>query len=685
MPQKRQYSITDFSRGMASNPDPADIEANAAILVRNGDLSQFPGCLSKDTGVSRYDFGGALPNGSLPENEEIMSVGCFTYNKVWSGSDKVNKKYEVVVFQFRGEHDFDWYETQREVGMENWEELVKYFCGYVYDSINGWTAEYSQPEFEGAWGVSNDHDLPVRWNAHNGVLRAAMGSHILLADQQQPNHPMENKSDSFPLQWRYVNRFPADSAIDEVNGYFKMYDNRLSYNGNCLAEYAGVVRGVGLPDYTPPAMVLLQSGGLIPNTWKLWNGMGYTSATIKYVLVPIYDGHQIGAQKAEAVLCNKIQGTGAEERYHTWGTKIQITITDFADINFPKRLTGFLLCRSHIEYGLIEESANITSTIMPPYDIIAHIDIKDGVENLYSDNGKLTSLTTAMGVFKIKVEYDDLLAIEADNLKNLTVKFTDDNGLVKEFPIETTNLNQGYLYIYYLSDGTLGYVTVGKYYAITINSRWTHSVNNTVLTFFDMNHAAGFAPFWLDPNKVLADQPKADCNYGAIEIFKERTFFTDIAFDDEKRREMLRFSFPTNHTFAGLDLAPNYLIPPIGHDDKIVGVRNHLDFLLVCTNRGFFKYLMTESGVDAIAELIWDSGLASIDAYQEVDGISYFMGKRGGKTWAYVWNPSGQPKPLAHIRSTIEGFLANGAQVDDIRVVPLLGENNVLFSFPVIT
>lgn len=636
---------------MASSPDPNDLKPDLAQYALNIDTQTMPGALQKATGVSVYDFSDVLNNGQLPNGEHIVSVGRLVYNKVWDGDEKVNRLMELVVIQVDGDHGFDWYEIEREVGTENW--ILQHgenalFCGW---DANG-NRIYSNPEFEGQFGVTRAGK--ARWMEHNGVLRAACGAFI--NTDAIPAHPMYNKSDSFPLQWRYVNRWPIDPAVGEVKGYFKEYRADQTNVGHCLLGHSGLVRSVGLPDYTPPEIELLTWDSTSWGTTKVWplfNDLGYVSGVVKYVLLAEFDGHQIASQKAEPETNESLV---LNTSYYAWGSRIKITITDYAtDGSFPKRLSAFRLYRSYQSTGVqIAGQPNATPTIFPPYEQFARLDIKDGQEDLFV----IDSIRSG-AQFKWVPNRDIASEFPEGLLDDLTAKVTDDTGTEYECNVDDTGAYNEWVFVT-LDLPAAAEITNGNHYVLRFNSRWRVNGNNVEIYFVDFNLPQIIGvPSWIEPNTELDRLPPIECNYAKAVVFRERNYVVDVAFDDVLEPTMLRYSNATNDPLAGFDLFPKYLIPAISKDDKIVAIANYLDFALILTKYKIFKYLIGSDGInELLAEQPWEIGIEAIDSFTVVNGISYFLGRSGGEVSLYVWNPSGAPKNVGHaIRPTLDGIL----------------------------
>lgn len=688
--QVKTFKIRDFSGGEATNPDAGDQAGNTALEARNVDTTQFPGCLYKTTGATIYEFDGKLLDGLLPAGEEILSVGAMVYNKVWDGSVKVNRPTELVIVQVKdAAHDFSWYELERAVGSEEWTlsppSAPPYYMGWDHDSpfaAECWGSP-TTPIMEYLFGVSNAHSQRARWLSDRGVLRAALGNH--LCESLDSSHPMFNKADSFPLQWRYVNRMPIDPAVDDVNGYFKDFDLNSTDYGKCVLGFEGLTRSIGFPDYTPPALILVQNETTPPTTrktWQCWNDMGYQSAFIKYVLLAEYDGHQIGDLKRDPETIAEIVTTLS---YYTWVTKLSITITglDPLETLFPRRLSGFRLYRSYQNLG-VQTAGQVVSKAetYPSYDEIARFDIRDGLTNVW--NVDAICNTTYQFMFEHHTAENQV--IDDDLLKDLFLRFTDDNGDVKEYPITSmTTPDPGWVKFNFNPTVTPS-LTIGNHYIVTINSRWyRHNLpwDYVKINFIDFNMTRGSAPPWIDPNTERTELPRIDCNYSQARIFKDQMWVSGVAYDDEKKPLMLRSSNPVNNPLAGFDIQPNYLIPAADEDDEIICVRPYLDFLLVGTKRKLFKYLLSGGQMEVLAEMPWDTGVNAIDAYIEVDAVSYFVGRRGDRKILYVWIPDRKPIALDKVRKEVEDILnAPDINLALTQAIPLLRDDKVLFSIP---
>jgi hypothetical protein len=150
---------------------------------------------------------------------------------------------------------------------------------------------------------------------------------------------------------------------------------------------------------------------------------------------------------------------------------------------------------------------------------------------------------------------------------------------------------------------------------------------------------------------------------------------------------MIRQSYPANHPFAGYDIHYQYIIPPISGGNEVRHVLNRLDFAIVMTQLGeVFKYYVGESGIEALAEQIWDVGLEAIDSIIDKDGVIYFLGRKGNQVSWWMWD--GQNKPIdigLLIRPTIDLFLAS-PDVDKAKTkgIYIPNEKKYLATIPVI-
>ena len=185
-----------FNRGQGDGLDTVDMSPSFAKRAINVDLTRKDGKISKAYGTELFTFGGLLDGGYLPNHEKIISIGSFVYNKVWDSGDRVNILIEHVIVQVDGEDGFNWYEFWRNVGTDIWVMVndpdTPFKCGW---DDNG--DPYATGSFEGNFGVTKAGRC--RWLENNGVLRAACGAHMDIST---------DTSNSYPIQWRYINRMP---------------------------------------------------------------------------------------------------------------------------------------------------------------------------------------------------------------------------------------------------------------------------------------------------------------------------------------------------------------------------------------------------------------------------------------------------------------------------------------------
>jgi len=660
----REYVFDNFSGGMASAVDPSDMPKNMAQECHNVDGAISPGRLRKAPGTQIYDFNGLLSNGKMPQNEKIISLHAFVYNEVWVGSEKVNRMKELVIIQVDGVHGLDWYELERTVGQDNWvlSDISPYYCGW--DSAG--TLIYSAGVFKGEYGVTRAGK--VRWLEHGGILRAACGAFV--NTDVAPSHPMFNKSDSFPIQWRYVNLWPiAADDPDDNRGMFKVFDYTSAQFGQCKYGEAGLWRGRSLPDYTPPLVITSFSTG----QWAFdtYSNYGYLeTAYILYAVLAEYDGHQIATLKSIPLESSHFVHQAGQAGYHSWTTKFKISIPKTANVpSCPDRLTALRVYRAPKLLGLIDPESpgsDQEAISFNDYDMVLRLGMKDGMEGLFGSTG---AFSWAGGYWTIRIqvaasmEWYNANPSVTNLWQNMFVRFKIGDDY-REYKIYDS-LGIGHT-------GELGFYTDIRFAAsyeaaldgtrpFTINARWYEDGTNYSIVFVDPNIVMDESPSWLVPDIPLSKMPKIECNYSKATVFKDRMLVWDVAYDDELKPKMLRYSYPINSIFAGFDIQPNFLNVPFVSANQIMGVHNYLDFALVFGKEKAYKYLILDDGISQqLIEFLWEGGIESMDSVCEIDGIIYFLGRLGSRKSLYRWIPSsGKWEDLGdRIKPTLDDFEA---------------------------
>lgn len=688
----KRVKFKDFSRGMMDTPDPGDIPTNSAQTCNNADFVRKAGKLSKSYGVSEYTFGDLWTS-----QKPILSMERFVYNKVWSSGDNINKPHEIVIVQVipssASLHFFEWYEFERPVDLSaGWTISGPFYIGYdeFYNYI--WSNE-----FKGEWGIT----WPGRINftETSGVLRAGCGNFI----NEDENFSDHNKSNAYPILWKYVNRYPREPIPDspdiEVNGFFKVFDDGDTLNGECLESYEGIWRGRSIPDFTPTLTLLDSDSPSQPSRWPTHDQFGYeeTSRNL-YAVLAEYDGHQIAPLKHEPAgsYCSISQDYQKE-----WTTKLQIEIAGgdgqaIQDYSFPKRLTALRFYRAAMSLGIIAPGyvqAHAPTAQYGPYEEIYRIDIRDGVENVFSGEGQFVTGATydCRAQFNISTSNPDDIA--TDLWKDLFIRVDIGDDTFEEYRIlwsgAGTNAAWGYsgLIEFNLPVGSSIDPTAEENYHFSINSRWyyddTAGEDNVKITLLDSNVPILDSPPWLVSGLELKNQPKVECNYTHSAIYKDRNFVWGSAFDDIIRPLMLRWSNEINHSHAGYDLFPNYLFPETTRDDEIVGVANHLDWMLIFTKRKLFKYMIQNSSM-VLAEQPWDVGVVAANSLRYYNGKFYFWGKQGEKTSLFVWDGESEPKDIGKFNKKLITTMLNlpDSKPEWAMALPIPYEDKIIFNMP---
>jgi len=688
----RSIKIDNYSGGMITAIDPLKLPYGAGQLAVNVDTERKPGSLCKCWGIKSATLGGLWPVPNY-ESVRILSKGRLVYNQVWDGSTKVNRLRELIVIQVENlpsglDHGLDWFEFEHTVGDTDWiiplAAQQPFFCDHIAGSSDAW---------QGAYGYTRAGK--VRWLEHAGVLRGACGAFICNDESSSFN----NMSDSFPIQWRYVNRLPdADTDPTQNLGFFQCYDYSNANFGKCLWGFGKINRGRSLPNYNPESVFSIATNSYnndVPYFYSHDNIGFLSSVQLQYSLLPVYDGHQISPSKFES---KKIYYPAYVDNFVGAVTKFYIEIpeTSSGGYTIPERLTGYNLYRSHANLGLISDISPVSGETVNygSYQIAQNIDSRIGIENIFNRRAQYLETGNAAHIeFYISFINDNAYWNGARSLyKDLFIAYNDGTN-DREYPITDSSV---YWYagtpagmrmsIYFGSVGNTG-LTAGLEYEFAIHSRWYDTGSDTVkIAILDVNANLGEAPPYLLPDRALSEQPIVECNYGGAAIFKDRMLVYDVAHNDELKPDTLRYSYPVNSAFAGFDIQPFELIPPnIKKDNRIVGAFNYLDYAIILTEKmPFYKYLVEDSGIEQVIELLWDFGLESIDSVKEHNGLLYFWGNRGDVKTICVWNPARNIVDAGKfIRPDLDAVLAQeGVRSDLTKGVILPHENKYLICIP---
>jgi hypothetical protein len=671
MKHHRLIRFRNFDGGMMSAVDNDLRPPTAANLARNIDPYSRMGMMRKATGTSVYDFDGELPDGELPNNEQIISAGHLGYVKVWSddGNTQVNELWELVVLQINGDNNFDWYELTRKVDGGTWTLDGPYMC-----NLDPLESDFFSIEKWGATKVGR-----IRWTEKDGVLRAACGAHVSTA----------GVSDSYPMQWRYINRHPiADTDPNKNLGFFKIFDSTDANVGECLHSFHGLWRGRSLPDYTPPAITIV-SNGIGDTFFFSHDNLGYFNANrMQYALLTELDGHQICGLKLDPVGNYRYPTPGLvqDDSGYSWVTKIKLTIDEDADIVYalPERVTGFRLYRSYVQCVFTESGPAPTGIqgAMSKYGEIARIDIRDGVEQVVNAVANLTDEGTDVWKAKWAVGWQEGNINAPDRIediwKDMFLKIQISDTVSEEYKITSCEISEeagvgNFMNIFITATGTT--MVTATNYPISINSRWYDNGSDQVeIVLIDTNIETMDSPPWLVQGVELVNQPKIECNYSKSIITKGRNLVVGIAYDDKIERIIARSSYPIGHPFAGFDLFPVDVSPELRSDDEIMGAAVALDRVYLFGKNKIIQRMITDDGIELLGELPWDIGLASIDGLFEFNSKWCFIGNERGKTSIYIWDGVGRPIPVGdRIADFIETILvlpANNIELSKVYYLP---------------
>lgn len=680
-PQIKRIKFDDFSKGMMDSPDPGNLPSNAAQECNNVDLNRKPGSLCKAFKPEEYNFTGVWTG-----QGQIISASRFVYHQDWEGAEPVSKDIEMVVIQVVPSsiyHLFEWYEIKRTIDVTNWEISGPFYIGY-----DETTYEYTwSTEFKGDWGIT--WPGPIFWHEENGVLRAACGGYI----NDNESFDDYSISNSYPIQWRWVSRWPKDPGTQdfEVNGFFEVFDNADPEYGNCLDGYLGIWRGRSIPDFTPTLTLVENSAGTQSNRWVTHDQFGYLNSTRNlYVALAEYDGHQIAPLKHEPTNSYVWVEEGNEKEYTT---KHQIEVTKNSqtlEYEFPKRLTAFRFYRASMNLGEKSEGAALVYAAgaqYGPFEEIYRVDIKDGVESVYSGEGKFTNISGTSWKVEFVIAVGSAADVSEDVWKNLFVKVDLGDGTYEEYQIDDSDSYDGgdanYGRFYFTVGASTGIASLSTY-AFTVNSRWYYdsSSESVKIQLLDNNLPVQDSPPWLVPGKELDNQPKIECNYTKCAVYKDRLLAWGLYFDDIYEPLMIRMSNEINHPFAGYDIQPNYFYVNSTEDDVIKFAAKHLDWWFIFTKYKIFKYLISDSNM-ILAEQPWDIGLLSDKGIAYQNGLFYFWGREGDYISYYIYDGENKPVDVGRInRNLVTTMMQGSVKTDWAAVMPIPYEGNVLFNMP---
>jgi hypothetical protein len=603
---------------MVSSIDSLDVPPGFVSYIQNADFSSEIGTTQKSPGFDRHSVDNPLPDNFPPP----LSMGWFTYTRVWSGTEEVNDKVGRFVVQTNGSPG----------GAEN--NLDYYWREYDFESAlwDDWSEHQSTLDY----GTTKADR--IRWSGFEGILRGACG----------------NESDSYPLWFGYVNRNKNDS-----NGFFHDYTH-TGENGD-YDGFTGVIASQDLP--TVKYGISRTGDGVFTDV----HNAIYGNEVVRYIAIPIYDGHQVcSPNQAEAY--SPTVDYWVEVNYGTdnnfQATRLLLDV-DWSDEEKMVRLSGFNIYESRALEG---EYAGEGLVTFSPWTWIRYVDIQSGstvsalnYSATYESTGTYLSIANANLPSNC---FDDLWVHIRSKTTVVGSPGTANNPDERYKITSTTKINGTTRIAFTPHPGTL--LADGAVYYISILEHWDEVPGETdkfrIHLFVDGNSAVGEAPWWLpDPNRLDDDSyslPTVSCNYRCSGYFLERHFVGNVYYDGVKYPLMIRWSNPTNDPLAGHDLYPNYLFIPSDEDDEVMGFAQTLNVLSIFTRKKIFKYVF-EGGIPVLQETPYHVGLYASDSLITHNGIHWFFGIDGQILSKYKYDGIRKPRDVGKkIRDQIDARLA---------------------------
>jgi hypothetical protein len=610
-------------QGMISASDPLDVPPEAALYLENADFSRKLGALCKRPGFDIYTLAEGLP----VDMGLILSLGWFPYIKVWNdaGETKINERRGRVIVQVNGEHGLDFYYRELNLDTGAWE---------------AWSGLQSSLNY-GATRADR-----IRWLVEPGVMRGVCG----------------NWFDSFPIWIGYVDRNQT-----EGNGFFHDY----TFNGGTPTEdkrtYSGLFSSVALP---------VISGGIKLIGKYLFGDAGYKNMAVRYLVVPIFDGHQVASldqlepiSSAYGKILTVDMGANDVHRFNHLQLAVSWIHNSPPDSGPNPRLTGYNIYESHSAM-----TAHGLAMLVDPYDdwkLSRQIDLREGnALPVYKAEG--TCDFTAGGHCTINVPFTDFL--ENDCFNDLWMEILIDENTIETYRVEDTTSEDPsqYTFLHFTSHAN-SQLQWAANYPIRLYERWKQVGTSNTFTIDLMLDGTGLSeqvpPEWLPaPNRVndpTYKYPKIGANYRHAIMFEEMMIVGNVYFDGAKRPLDIMISNPINADFAGHDLYPDTITLDPLSDDEEMGFAQSLNILSLFTKYRIFRFTFDESG-PRLLEAPYSIGLVAPDSLVTINGWHWFLGRHGPEVSVYRYDGIHAPEDMgAQIGDDLKAIIAaSGVQLE---------------------
>ncbi|RJQ87729.1 MAG: hypothetical protein C4519_00330 [Desulfobacteraceae bacterium] len=603
------------ARGMVSSSDPLDVPPEAGLLVENADFSRKLGALCKRPGFDLHALAAGLP----PEAGVILSLAYLPYVKVWDdlGTTKINQHTGRLIVQVNGEHGLDYY--YREINLDT-------------GAIGAWSLLQSSLD------CGTTRADRIRWVLEPGVLRGVCG----------------NWEDSYPVWMGYIDR-----AIADHNGYFHDFTYRGATVPADLRGYHDIFTSRVLPE---------AEAGMKFIGKYLFGSAGYKNMGLRYLLVPVFDGHQVATP-------NEIELINSE-----WSTNITVDlgcndVHRFVHLQIATiwsqnpRLTGFNVYESHS----LETRQNV-STLIDPYDdwkLARQIDLRIGNPNpVYQEWGRSEIYPGQDS--HMNIQYTDYLENDCFNDLWIEIIVSETHSEFYRVTDTTSEDPSEYTYIHFTPDLNTQIQHL-RDYSIRLYERWKQVGAGNFFSIDLLMDGTGLseqvAPEWLPlPNQVndpTYKYPKIGANYQHAIFFEEMLVAGNVFFDGVKKPLDVMISLPINSDFAGHDLFPDTInLEPMA-DDEIMGFAQSLNILGIFTKYRIFRYTFDDSG-PRLLESPFKIGLVAPDSLVTINGWHWFLGRHGPERSVYRWDGIHPPEDMgAQIGDELKEMLAEDGVIPE--------------------
>lgn len=589
---EKQYKLPG-QKGMWSAADPRDVPDDAALSIQNAVFRESIGELAKRPG---FDLSGLSPVHF--DMTKILSAGFYPYEEVEElpGTEElVVNRLGMLIAQVDGVI------TDEENGLDWWYNTYDFEA----NSWAGWQGPFTEEDLFGGTGLRADK---IRWVRSKDALRGLCG----------------NESDSTPIQVRYVSRLSRDD-----NGFFHDFTSIIDAAGAVphttgdAIQFAGIVQSI---DFPPARTRIFNIQSFLTNIGT------FKDDAIRYLIVPVYDGHQIGMPEDNWVGESYWAEINIDNNY----SSVRITLQCVAvEVQPPHtfnihRLTGINVYQSLSSMAITGEQSGLTD---------------------YSGWGLVKQIDTRIGnpvpSAHYKAIYDSaasLLQIQQPNIPNdifnhlwVNIKQeTDGTDINETYRITDTVQSDPHTTNIGFTPHANTALTDQTWYYIDIEERWRLHVGNTyrIDVLLYGSEVPGKAPPWLpDPNK-LSDPglrlPEVSVNYKYSIVWEHRPVVGNVYDKFAERRFPLQFRLARSPLaeFPGDDILWDFVDVPGAVGDEIMGFGLAYDVLLVHTKYRIYPYVLQDN-VPILKEPVFDYGTISGDSIASEDGITRFFGRRG--------------------------------------------------------